>query len=86
MPFSEMIVRRLLELRWTKSDLARRLNVTPSRIHALTKPGTTMNEWTFRKIACVLGLDVQMVELARPIPARLAKKKNNTIKVGEIVQ
>jgi ribosome-binding protein aMBF1 (putative translation factor) len=67
MSFNEIVLERLRDLGWTKSDLARRLDVTPSRIRALLKQ-EGMSEQVFKKCLLVLGLAFDIVETHRPKP------------------
>jgi ribosome-binding protein aMBF1 (putative translation factor) len=67
MSFNEIVLERLRDLGWTKSDLARRLDVTPSRIRALLKQ-EGMSEQVFKKCLLVLGLQFDIVETHRPKP------------------
>ena len=67
MSFNEIVLERLRDLGWTKSDLARRLQVTPSRIRALLKQ-EGMSEQVFKKCLLVLGLQFDIVETHRPKP------------------
>lgn len=79
--FSEIILNRLKELGWSKSDLARRLQVTPPRIRALLKQDS-MTETVFRKCATVLGLSLSMTETSRPTPPEIRKKAQYGMVVG----
>jgi hypothetical protein len=65
--FNQIVLERLQDLGWTKSDLARRLDVTPTRIRALLKQ-EGMSEMVFKKCLLVLGLQFDIVETHRPKP------------------
>lgn len=65
--FNDIVIERLRDLGWTKSDLARRLDVTPSRIRALLKQ-EGMSQQVFRKCLLVLGLKFDIFETHRPKP------------------
>lgn len=68
-----LIQRRLDDLGWTKSDLARRLKVTPARITNLLTQGN-MTEGTALKVFTVLGLRLEAVETSRPSPPTFERK------------
>lgn len=79
--FASVIDHRLKELGWNRSDLARRLQVTPSRIRALLlQPSIT--ETVFVKVCQVLGLQIQFVEVSRPEPPEYHRKPS----VGMVVE
>jgi len=65
--FNEIILARLVELGWTKSDLARRLDVSVARIRALLKQNG-VSEQVFKKCLLVLGLKFDIIEVSRPKP------------------
>jgi transcriptional regulator with XRE-family HTH domain len=75
MTFAQIVESRLKDLGWTKSDLARRLHVTPPRIRALLKQDV-MTEATFLKCLHVLGLAIDIVEMSRPTPPLIPKKQD----------
>jgi plasmid maintenance system antidote protein VapI len=66
-PFGEIVDARLKDLNWTKSDLARRLDVTPSRIRVLLQQ-PSMTEDSLKKLCFVLGLAIDIRETSRPTP------------------
>jgi len=81
--FGQIIEQRLVDLGWTKTDLARRLNVSPSRINNLLRqPSITEN--VFRKCLYVLGMTISIQEVERPSPPtelRPQKKENNRMSI-----
>lgn len=79
--FSDIILARLKELGWSKSDLARRLQVTPARIRALLKQ-ESMTETVFKKCSTVLGMSIIMTETSRPMPPEIPKKARYGMLVG----
>lgn len=81
--FADIINERLRDLGWRKNDLARRLNVSPSRINNLLKQ-SAMTETVFQKCLYVLGLAMEIQEVSRPAPPyelRPAKKANSRMSV-----
>lgn len=79
--FSQIILDRLKDLGWNKSDLARRLQVTPPRIRALLKQDS-MTETVFKKCCAVLGLEIKMTETSRPTPPKAVRKAQYGMVVG----
>lgn len=71
--FCEIVLARLHDLAWTKSDLARRLQVSPTRIRNLFKQ-SGMSESVFKKCLLVLGLAIDVVETHRPAPPPQPKR------------
>lgn len=67
MTFGQIIARRLKELGMTKSELARQLGVTPSRIRALLKQ-KNMSEQVVRR--CAAAAHLQILFSVIPICAR----------------
>ena len=82
MTFAQIVESRLKDLSWTKSDLARRLHVTPPRIRALLKQDV-MTETTFLKCLQVLGLAIDIVETNRPAPPPIPKKQDTRMSTEE---
>ena len=72
-PFAQIILDRMAVLGWTKSDLARRLQVSPARINNLLRQDC-ISEHVFRKCTYVLGLSIETREVVRPAPPKLLKR------------
>lgn len=72
-PFAVIIQNRLDQLGWSHSDLARRLQVTPSRIHNLMRQ-PSITETVYRKCLYVLGLSPEIREVSRPVAPSRPKK------------
>lgn len=84
-PFAKTIEARLKDLKWTKSDLARRVNVTPSRIRRLLHQ-SNLTEHTMQVLFTALGLQIEYREVARPEPPKPEKRPHrNMIIDGELV-
>lgn len=79
--FAQIIDARLKDLGWSRSDLARRLQVTPSRIRALLLQ-PCMTETVFLKICLVLGMRIRMEEISRPVRPEFQKKPSVGMVVG----
>ena len=71
--FGEIIRQRLDELGWTKSDLARRLQVSAPRIHNLLAQGN-ITEQVAIKVFTVLGMRMEVVSVSRPKPPKVTPK------------
>lgn len=82
---ADIVLRRLKELKWTKSDLARCVNVTPSRIRKLLQQDN-ITEHTLRVLFAALGLHLEYREIAKPQPPKYRRKSSkNMIIDGELV-
>lgn len=81
-PFAQIVHDRLDQLGWTQSDLARRLQVSPSRISNLLKQ-PTMTEIVLKKCLYVLGLTFEVREVSRPMaPQRPEKVTRRMLEEG----